>query len=41
MRDLINEAVDSKPDGLVVSIPDPAIGPRCGAPSAPASRSCR
>jgi simple sugar transport system substrate-binding protein len=27
MRELINEAVDSKPDGLVVSIPDPAIGP--------------
>ena len=27
MRDLINDAVDSKPDGLVVSIPAPAIGP--------------
>jgi simple sugar transport system substrate-binding protein len=27
MRDLINQAVDSRPDGLVVSIPDPAIGP--------------
>jgi simple sugar transport system substrate-binding protein len=27
MRELIDEAVDSKPDGLVVSIPDPAIGP--------------
>jgi simple sugar transport system substrate-binding protein len=27
MRDLINEAVDTRPDGLVVSIPDPAIGP--------------
>jgi simple sugar transport system substrate-binding protein len=27
MKDLINEAVDSRPDGLVVSIPDPAIGP--------------
>jgi simple sugar transport system substrate-binding protein len=27
MRDLINEAVDSRPDGLVVSIPDPAVGP--------------
>jgi simple sugar transport system substrate-binding protein len=27
MKDLINQAVDSKPDGLVVSIPDPAIGP--------------
>src|SRR3954452_16860117 len=27
MKELINEAVDSRPDGLVVSIPDPAIGP--------------
>jgi simple sugar transport system substrate-binding protein len=27
MRELINEAVDSGPDGLVVSIPDPAVGP--------------
>ena len=27
MRELIDEAVDSKPDGLIVSIPDPAIGP--------------
>ena len=27
MRELIDEAVDSKPDGLVVSIPDPAVGP--------------
>ena len=42
MRELIDEAVDSQPDGLVVSIPDPAVGPadparRC----APASRSSR
>ena len=27
MKQLINQAVDTKPDGLVVSIPDPAIGP--------------
>jgi simple sugar transport system substrate-binding protein len=27
MRDFISEAVDSQPDGLVVSIPDPAVGP--------------
>ena len=27
MKDLIYEAVDSRPDGLVVSIPDPAVGP--------------
>lgn len=27
MRDFITEAVDSKPDGLVVSIPDPAVAP--------------
>jgi len=27
MRDQVYEAVDSRPDGLVVSIPDPAIGP--------------
>jgi simple sugar transport system substrate-binding protein len=27
MKQLINEAVDSRPNGLVVSIPDPAIGP--------------
>jgi simple sugar transport system substrate-binding protein len=27
MKDLINKAVDSKPDGLVVSIPDPAVAP--------------
>ena len=27
MKDLIYEAVDSKPDGLVVSIPDPSIAP--------------
>ena len=27
MRELIDEAVDGKPDGLVVSIPDPAVGP--------------
>jgi len=27
MRQLIDEAVDSRPDGLVVSIPDPALGP--------------
>jgi len=27
MKELINEAVDSKPDGLVVSIPDAAISP--------------
>ena len=26
MRELIDEAVDGKPDGLVVSIPDPAVG---------------
>jgi simple sugar transport system substrate-binding protein len=27
MKDLIYEAVDSRPDGLVVSIPDPAVSP--------------
>ena len=27
MREFIDEAVDSRPDGLVVSIPDPAVGP--------------
>jgi simple sugar transport system substrate-binding protein len=27
MKALINEAVDSRPDGLVVSIPDPALSP--------------
>ena len=27
MRDFISEAVDSEPDGLVVSIPDPAVAP--------------
>lgn len=27
MKDLIYEAVDSRPDGLVVSIPDPAVAP--------------
>ena len=27
MKDLIYEAVDSQPDGLVVSIPDPAVAP--------------
>ena len=27
MRELIDQAVDSKPDGLIVSIPDPAVGP--------------
>src|SRR3954451_13406034 len=27
MKELINDAVDSRPDGLVVSIPDPALGP--------------
>ena len=27
MKDLIYEAVDSNPDGLVVSIPDPAVAP--------------
>jgi simple sugar transport system substrate-binding protein len=27
MRELIDQAVDGRPDGLVVSIPDPAVGP--------------
>jgi simple sugar transport system substrate-binding protein len=27
MREFIDQAVDSQPDGLVVSIPDPAVGP--------------
>ena len=27
MREFIDQAVDSRPDGLVVSIPDPAVGP--------------
>ena len=45
MKALVDQAIASKPDGLVVSLPEPGIGagdpPRRAAPASPSSRSTR